>query len=236
MSPNNYILQVLRCFASVDNPTISKQLSGIRGLVRLKLDSNSFIEINESSISINNQNIEEKILCPDKPVLDIVDINNVINFISDIANDITGLNHLGISYSCENIEKELIFYKKLISGTSLKLFEEKSDSKFNRWFFIGNFGNDNNPLFEIVLTESPTSVYNDWIPHFQIDFNTALDYKTIVNKTEFLLAQGFIKWKLDIPNYGIVLSMGFLGNINGTKITLGIGTNLRGKQTLKEVM
>jgi len=38
-----------------------------------------------------------------------------------------------------------------------------------------------------------------------------------------------------VPGYGVVLSMGFLGNFQGTKVMLGLGTNLRGRSELKEV-
>ncbi len=234
MDLNNYILQILRCLTSTNNLNINNQLIGQEDSFRLKLSDKDFIKINKKLIVANNQNIEEKIICPNKQVSTVIDINNISNFISNISGKITRINHLGISYSCISIDRELSYYKKLISGTSLKLFEEKSDSIYNKWFFIGNL-KKNDPLFEIVLTESPTSIINDWVPHFQIDFDTSLDYEAIVNSTENSLAKDFIKWKLNIPNYGTVLCMGILGNINGTKITLGIGTNQRGKQSLKEI-
>ncbi len=44
------------------------------------------------------------------------------------------------------------------------------------------------------------------------------------------LKPNFFDFELNIPNHGVVLAMGQLGNINGTKIYLGIGTNLRGTE------
>lgn len=236
MNPNSYILQILKCLISVGNPTIEKQLHEVDNSFRLISDAKNYIQIDEKSIVINGQNLEEKILYPSEITTDVIDIGKLKKFVLHIAGEITGINHLGISYSCPNIKKEISYYKKLIFGTTLKLFEEKSDTKNNRWFFIGNLDNKNNPLFEIVLTESRISVCNTWVPHFQIDFDTSLSYQNIADATKFLLDKKFIRWKYDIPNRGIVLTMGILGKINGVKIALGIGTNLRGRQTFIEVV
>ena len=45
----------------------------------------------------------------------------------------------------------------------------------------------------------------------------------------------FIQWKLDIPNYGVVLEMGMLGSVRGTKIYLGVSTNLRNTKYLSRI-
>jgi len=46
--------------------------------------------------------------------------------------------------------------------------------------------------------------------------------------------KNFVSWKLNIPNYGVVLEMGCLGSVDGTKIYLGIGTNLRNTKFHRE--
>ena len=232
MELNGCLLQILKDLLSIENPSINQQLVAAENSYNLNLGKNNFIRINQESIKINSQNVEDKIILSNKNTSEY-NFNEINNFIAKIASNITGINHFGISYSCRNIATELAYYKQIISGTSLKLYEEKSDSQYNRWFFIGNPEN-NNPLFEIVLMESAITVCDMWAPHFQIDINTALDYKTIAETAKLLLGDNFIKWKLDIPNYGVVLCMGIIGNINSTKITLGIGTNLRGKQILHE--
>ena len=48
--------------------------------------------------------------------------------------------------------------------------------------FIGNLESWENPLFEIVLTESKTPLCTEWIPHFQIDLDTRLN----IEELEFL--------------------------------------------------
>jgi hypothetical protein len=232
MELNGCLLQILKDLLSIENPLINQQLVAAENSYNLDLGKNNFIRINQESIKINSQNIEDKIILSNKNTNEH-NFNEIDNFISKIASSITGINHFGISYSCRNITTELAYYKQIISGTSLKLYEEKSDSQYNRWFFIGNLEN-NNPFFEIVLMESGAPVCDMWAPHFQIDINTDLDYETIAETAKSLLGDNFIKWKLDIPNYGVVLCMGIIGNINSTKITLGIGTNLRGKQILQE--
>lgn len=111
--------------------------------------------------------------------------------------------------------------------TDFKLLEEKSTVKNQRWFFLGNLNSWEYPLLEIVLTESKEELTNDWVPHFQIDIDTNHSFDKLSSLTTKYLSTDFISWELDIPNYGIVLTMGSLGSINGTKIYLGLGTNLR---------
>ena len=58
-----------------------------------------------------------------------------------------------------------------------------------------------------------------------MDFDVSAD--VLERHAEEAFGVGFAKWKLDIPEVGVVLMMGSIGSINGTKIQLGLGTNLR---------
>lgn len=193
----------------------------------LQIDSNPLVKINEESILLlGNENINRRIFPASlKMASSNVDFSDLNNFCSNI--DVVRLNHLGVSYSCRDIGEELGYYKKLSLESGFKLYEEKSGMTNQRWFFLGNLKSWEYPLFEIVLTESRSPLINEWIPHFQIDIDTNQSYEELENMTTKYLKADFFSWKLDIPNYGIVLAMGKLGNINGTKIYLGMGTKLR---------
>jgi len=193
----------------------------------LQNDNHPLVEINKESILLlGKYDISKKILTTQKEELATrINIEQFKKFSSNI--DIVRLNHLGISYSCPNIEKEVDCLRKITSLSDLRLLEEESTVKNQRWFFIGNLNRWENPLFEIVLTESKEALTNDWIPHFQIDIDTNHSFDELSSLTTKYLSTDFISWKLDIPNYGVVLAMGSLGSINGTKIYLGLGTNLR---------
>ncbi|OGH12241.1 MAG: hypothetical protein A2857_00550 [Candidatus Levybacteria bacterium RIFCSPHIGHO2_01_FULL_36_15] len=154
-------------------------------------------------------------------------------FLSNISNNFVRLNHLGISFNCEDLDNEVEHIKSSVLRNSLKLFEEESNDFTQRWLFIGNVSNWKNSLFEIVLNKRNKDI-NFWIPHFQIDVDTTLTIEQIRKITNKVFGPGFIKWELDVPDYGVVLAMGILENINGTKIALGIGTNLRNTKFHRE--
>jgi len=201
----------------------------------LQVNDKPLVEVNEESISIVNGNVTTRIFpACNSSVSDSIGIERIKNFFNELKDSLVRLNHLGISYSCVNIENELVEIKKLLHGTNFKLYEEPADSASQRWFFIGNLESWENPLFEIVLTESKTSLCTKWIPHFQIDLDTRLNIEELEFLTRNHLKEGFIDWKLDIPNYGVVLVMGELSNINGTKIYLGLGTDKRDTKLHRE--
>lgn len=193
----------------------------------LQIGSNPLVKINEESILLlGKEDISQRIFPASQIDASLhTDFNQLKVFCSYI--NVMRLNHLGISYSCSDINKELNYLKKLSSGSDFKLYEEKSGMTNQRWFFFGNLKSWEYPLFEIVLTENKSHLRNEWIPHFQIDIDTAQSFEELESLTTKYLNADFFGWKLDIPNYGIVLAMGKLGNINGTKIYLGMGTKLR---------
>lgn len=136
------------------------------------------------------------------------------------------LNHLGISYCCQDFDKEINNLKNLITNTPFKLYEENSSQKNQRWFFLGDVAYWENPLFEIVLTLGEARI-NKWIPHFQIDLDTENSSAELKLLSSKYLKSRFFDWELAIPKIGIVLMMGCLADIYGTKIYLGLGTNKR---------
>lgn len=193
----------------------------------LQINNDRFVEVNEESILLlEKEDVSQRIFpVSNEEVSSIVDFSKLEKFCSEI--DIVRLNHLGINYTVADINKELKHFKKLLSGTNFKLYEETSDNSTQRWFFIGNLENWEYPLFELVLNERKEPLLNEWIPHFQIDIDTNQSIDELKELTTNYVRPDFFGWELNIPNYGVVLAMGQLGKIDGTKIYLGMGTNLR---------
>jgi len=87
-------------------------------------------------------------------------------------------------------------------------------------------------MCELVLNRRSSKDF--WRPHFQIDVDTTLQRSEVLDIAKKYLGMDFIRWELNIPNYGVVLMMGVLENIGGSKIVLGIGTKLRNTEHLRK--
>lgn len=171
--------------------------------------------------------VQSKIITSDKGA--DFDIRNFQKFVEKAGSRIQRINHIGISYSCENISEEISFYRQALKGSPWKIYQENSGSD-TQWLFIGDTSDWQKPLFEIVLTQSPAKLINEWTPHFQIDIDTTLNYAELKEITDTTFGKNFNRWELDVKDQGVVLVMGILGSVGETKICLGIGTNLRNTQ------
>jgi hypothetical protein len=230
------IIEILSELKSLQNVQVDKFLFQENSdSFGLSIANETLVEIKEKSILVVGNDVTKKVFSIlSSNSSDVIENNQIKIFFADLKDSLIRINHLGISYSCVNIEKEIVEIKKSLFGTSFKLYEEPNDSTNQRWFFVGNLENWENPLFEIVLTESEAKFCTKWIPHFQIDLDTNLSIKELESLTDKYFKNNFFDWKLDIPNYGVVMAMGELSNINGTKIFLGLGTNIRGTKKHRE--
>jgi hypothetical protein len=227
------LLQVLENFYQFKKNIISeKEGIGIKDLIKINSDRVLIAGRIDFEQKISNQGLTIK---------NQVDLSKFNKIIKNISSSIVRLNHVGISYFCRNIDKEVDQIKSQLSGSKWKIFEENSGDAKSRWFFVGDLLDWQDPLFEIVLTESKTEIYNDWTPHFQIDIDTNLSIEELIKIADKIYESNFFNWKLDIPKLGVVLAMGCLGDVSGTNFYLGIGTNLRKtefhrKHLLKEIV
>ncbi|TAL60905.1 MAG: hypothetical protein EPN88_15310 [Bacteroidetes bacterium] len=192
------------------------------------------MEINDDKLKLCGHDILDKLLVKTDKLDKKIKTEKLENFISDIADSFLRLNHVGISYVVADIESEISSIKRIVQNTGFNLYAEPSGNPKSKWLFAGNTINWESPLFEIVLTKETNSPENLWRPHFQIDIDTSLKQEKLENYLIDCFGVDFIKWKLDIPNYGVVLEMGMLGSICGTKIYLGVGTNLRNTKYHRE--
>ncbi|MEI8061502.1 MAG: hypothetical protein WCG99_04425 [Candidatus Berkelbacteria bacterium] len=201
---------------------------------KLVSGGNAFLELDGKSIKLCGSDVIHKIVAKrskfSKPLVE----ESWRNFIKELGSSFVSLNHLGINYACENFEQEISYYKQLISGSGLSIYEELSGEQNVRWLFIGDTSNWQNQLFEVVLTEDQINLENDWRPHFQIDIDTNLDESSLDKLLTKYFGPDFTQWKMTIPDYGTVLSMGMLASIEGTKIYLGTGTSLRNTKYHRE--
>lgn len=147
------------------------------------------------------------------------------DFLGAISKDLVRLNHLGLSYFVEDPAKETDSLKELAKKSEVNLYKESAEIDDEKWLFVGDTDKWNEPLFEFVLSKgSGTDI---WRPHFQIDIDTNLSREKLKEIAEVYFGKEFFAWELDVTNVGVVLMMGILENVDGSKIALGVGTNLR---------
>lgn len=158
------------------------------------------------------------------------------NFLIALKPNIVRLNHVGISYFCRNPKLEIEGYREDLKDSGLKIYQEKSENEEEKWLFTGDTSNFEAPLCEIVLNTAINDWYKDWLPAFQVDIDTKFTMEQLKTLSDKYFGQDFWKWKIDIPDYGVVLAVTILGEISGVKITLAVGTNLRSIKYHRESM
>lgn len=190
-------------------------------------EKKKLVEITQSTITLGNKiDLSEK-LDIQKNSINSIDEARLTKFLITLKPNIIRLNHVGISYFCKDPKTEIEKYKKVLTDADLKIYQEQSENNDEQWFFVGDTSNYETPLCEIVLNSALNDWYKEWLPAFQIDIDTNLSIEELEKISEKHFDKNFWKWKLDIPDYGVVLAMAILGEINGVKITFGVGTNLR---------
>lgn len=227
---NRTILNVLK---SVDTQLHARNdkspLRITSNAITLQNGATALATISPSDILVAGDDFQDKIVSSE-----LADSNSLLgekftNFLDVVSSRIVRLNHLGLSYFCKDINQEVTRLKALAEQSGIPLYKEPSTDTAQSWLFLGDVNNWEEPLFEFVLNEGTAAALNRK-PHFQIDIDTSLSLDEIRTLTDQHLREGFLHWQLDIPNFGTVLTMGTLGEVNGTEIALGIGTNKRGTE------
>lgn len=220
------VQKILEILMRLNNRQVNSCLRAGNGGVELLSGGLLLTKVGSKKIILCGKDITEELLAKKDGLNIKTDGLGFEKFMGKTSRSVTRLNHIGISYWCRNIEIEVDFYKELMKNTSFHLYEEKSDDINTRWLFIGDKDDWQSPLFEIVLTTKYVAE-NQWRPHFQIDIDTSLEQGELEENLSKCFGKDFIQWKLDIPNYGVVLEMGMLGSVSGSKIYLGVGTKIR---------
>lgn len=225
MKLNYSILDVLKTLSNLKR--IKKNLSFKAGSAILKSGGVPLVKIDSKSIWVNDIDIEKHILTPKKSSDKLSRLKNFNSFIEEIGGSIIRINHFGVSYFCKSVRVEIQKYRRAIAGTHFRIYEEDSGDPKDRWFFIGDASNFEEPLFEICLSEEgPGKKYSFW-PYFQIDLDMGLSIEEIEELTTKHFGSDFLELKFDEPGIGTVLATGKLAIINGTNFALAIGTKTR---------
>ena len=225
---NEDVMHILQYLRSMQNRKINQYLQAGNETASLSIGGNPLVEIAPNSIKLGSTNLRNKIILNNQTTEATVDVEGAKALISALGDNLVGLNHVGISYSCNSLQKEVSFYKRTMQGTDFDVYEEEcSDFPDQRWLFIGDKRKWSSPMFEVVLTESDTEVNSGWTPHFQIDLDTKLDFNELKKLSQQSFGYNHMTWHLDLPTFGTVLGMGSIGSAGGTKVCLGIGTKNR---------
>ncbi len=188
-----------------------------------------YLKITASEINLFGIDVFSKLKNDNKSNRDSFD--SYFEFISRIKNNNIRLNHLGFGYRINNLEAELNNFRNHLWNDFELVEEESYDAENNRWFFIKHKIDQSAPKIELVFYL--TDKYKEYYPQFQLDIDTNLSFESIKKTTDKLFGKDFFFWKYDVPDYGIVMAMGTIGQINRVNILVGIGTNLRKPQTFK---
>lgn len=187
----------------------------------------TLVGISDSAIEINGTDISDRLHPQKKSKLETrIGIDVFEAFMQELStqSEVT-LNHLGISYYCKDLDDEVSIIKELLGSHAL--YEEDCRSRTTKWLFIGNTSKPDEPLFELVLNERTGPVLSSWVPHFQIDIDTTLNIDELKEVIKNHLGDNWIKWSIDVEGWGTPLVMGRLCSLEGTKVYLAIGTNVR---------
>jgi len=218
MTLNQTIIYLLTQITKFATPKLNSCLK-IDQIIQLEAHTQILAEITSNQILLNNVNISDKLNIKQKSATKPL-AKNVDLLLEKIGPNITALNHLGVSYQVNDINQEIDQIRQLISGTSWHLYEEKSSVKSARWFFVGDRQNWREPLFKIVLNQ-PDKKEESWYPHFQIDIDTNLSFKELDQITSNFFDQKVVNYKCRW------FLMFVIGEVQGVKIALGIGTSAR---------
>ncbi len=127
MEINDVLIRILRLLNSLKQQEIHKYLRVRKDQAIIGQEGHILVTINSDSIKLlNKHDVQERIVTNSKRVA--IDLEPLKIFLTKISNFITRLNHVGISYSCDDIQVELAHYKRMLKNSGFKLYEEESGS------------------------------------------------------------------------------------------------------------
>lgn len=132
-----------------------------------------------------------------------------------------------------SIEEEKKYLLSNIRGNNLYYYQEPSNNE-DAWLFLGNKLFWNDPTIEFVLVEKIVEKDSDyWMPHIQIDLDTTLTSKEIIELISEVYSKKITPFPIVIDGITYIERC-FLGRIDGINIFLDLATNSRNVKLLKE--
>lgn len=188
---------------------------------------------------------KNKLILPVQITETIKDRNFSVHQILSMMNtDSISLNHLGLRYKVQDLDREVNWITEFMKDDSYTVFEDRAGREFGmRWLFIWTEDSNNPwkprldiPMFEIVLIEEESEM----TPHIQFDVDTNLSAQEIESKIHAGIRPGEysspFNFHLDLENIWRVLSMGTHQNMNWIAHDFWIGTNKRSREAHRETM
>lgn len=224
---NRYLLKLLEIFSVYDG-----HIKFEDNRANLINNGIQLCSIEQAKIKVLGSDVSKKLIPFRKSnISKQIDLIKFKEFIDKLGSRFLGINHFGINYCCLDVKPEVNEFAKLVAKyKDLDLYSEVSGSDKDKWIYVSNFSKPEEPIFELVLNERKKPIVSSWSPHFQIDIDTTLSHKELLNLLKIFFPKDFLKWEMEIAGYGVPLVMGRLATLNGFKIYLGIGTNVRGSR------
>lgn len=227
----NYLASTIKLFKILKNfdiPQVKNNFIITDKLLTYNHPLGKLLIINEKQILFNEYNINQDLEdTRTNKKTNAANLKYFSNFIKDNINSIRKLDHLGFSYSCQNLVDEVNKYKAIFINSPFKIYEEPSTVNNSRWLFIGHKDYPQSPLIELVLQKGKSSWDNIWNPNIQIHLDTLFDEEDLnkaVNK--YFKIKSYYTWELKFSR-GLVLKAFSLAKVEGVNFNLGLGTNLR---------
>ncbi len=193
-------------------------------------------------IQINHQKItfpvpSESLLKNTNPLenefVDLEKLKQLFAYLSE-TDSIIGLNHIGFCYKVMSQAEERERIKNEIAKTDWHLYEMDSNDE-GLWLFMGNKGNWQDPLIELLPVEKTDDKWvNYWLPHIQIDIDTKLSHHEIEEKIISIFDRKIVPFRSCVIE-GVVYGVrARLGIVSGVNIALDFATKERKIQYSRE--
>ncbi len=151
----------------------------------------------------------------------------------NIHKSIVRLNHVGFCYRVSSQQEEKNRLIKLVRNTGFHAYEEQSGDE-TVWLFIGNSKEWEKPMLEFVLVEKTSDRWvNYWLPHIQIDIDSTLSEKQIIEYAKTIFGNLITPFPIIINGTVYIIRLR-LGSANGINIDLDIATNKRNVRYLRQ--
>lgn len=157
-----------------------------------------------------------------------IDVGLIIK-LADILNknhSIVRLSHIGFCYKVDSQEKEKERITELVKKSNFNLYQEPSSDE-GLWLFVGDINNLENPVIELLLIEKTKDQQVDyWLPHIQIDLDTALSEQEIDNLVGSVFGDLITPFHITIDGV-VYIVRNRLGVIDGVNLMLDLATDSR---------
>lgn len=143
------------------------------------------------------------------------------------------LSHIGFCYKVEKLEEEKERLIQLSQKSTVDLFQEPSNDD-GLWLFLGDISNWQNPVTEFVpIAQTLDKSRSYWLPHIQIDIDTTLDERNIIDLVRNSFADDVEPFPIRINDTTYIIR-NRLGCVDGINIFLDLATNKRNVPLLRQ--